>query len=203
MEVKVVSSASRLPRALQRLTEVAIAVTIIVAAVVFVAMAFSDAPLDAPIQFTPDQDTYTLVSDGWGSGTIVDAAGMARFTERSASLVALWGAAVIVYAASAIILLVLLRSILRTVAAGTPFVEGNARRIRAIGILIPAFGLLIQALQWATALVTMNTVVADGLHIKASLTLNLTYLFIGLVIVALAEVFRYGSLLQADADLTV
>ena len=118
-------------------------------------------------------------------------------------MVALWGAAVLVYAASAIILLVLLRSILRTVAAGTPFVEGNARRIRAIGILIPAFGLLIQALQWATALVTMNTVVADGLHIKASLTLNLTYLFIGLVIVALAEVFRYGSLLQADADLTV
>lgn len=203
MEVEAVPAANRFPKALQRITEVALAVTIVVAVVVFVATAFADGPLDAPIQFTPDDDTYTLASDAWGSGTILDAVGMARFNERSPSLIALWGAAVLVYAVSAITLLVLLRGILQSVAAGTPFVEGNARRIRAIGILIPAFGLLIQALQWATELVTMNTVAAEGLHIEASLTLNLTYLFIGLVVVALAEVFRYGSHLQADADLTV
>lgn len=197
------SSANRLPKVLQRLTEVAIAVTIVAAVVVFVATVLADTPLDAPIQFTPDEATYTLASDTWGSGTILDAVGVARFAERSASLFALWSAAVLVYAVAAITLLVLLRRILQSVAAGTPFVEGNASRIRAIGILIPVFGFLIQALQWATALVTMNTVVAEGLHIEASLTLNLTYLFIGLVVVALAEVFRYGSHLQADVDLTV
>lgn len=203
MEVEAVSRTNRLPRVLQRLTELGIAVTIVVAVVVLVATAFADAPLDAPMQFTPDEDTYSLTSDAWGSGTILEAAGTVRFTESSASLVTLWVAAILIYAASAIALLALLRSILQAVAAGTPFVERNARRIRAIGILIPVFGLLIQALQWATALVTMNTVAAEGLHIRASLTLNLTYLFIGLVIVALAEVFRYGSHLQTDADLTV
>ena len=197
------STTGRLPKVLQRLTEVAIAVTILAAVVVLLVTAFADVPLDAPVEFTPDEDTYSLSSDAWGSGTILEAVGTARFTERSASLVALWAAAVLTYAVSAITLLVLLRRILQSVSAGTPFVEANARRIRAIGNLIPVFGLLIQALHWATALVTMDTVAAEGLHIRASLSPNLTYLFIGLVIIALGEVFRYGSQLQADVDLTV
>jgi len=197
------STTNRLPKILQRLTEVGIGVTALVAIVFLLAAVFTDSALETPMEFTPAEDTYSLTSEAWGTGTIHDAVGVARFTERSATLVALSTAKILAYAAASLVLLVLLRNTLKTLSAGTPFVDANVDRIRAIGILIPVFGFLIQGLHWATSLVAMDTVAAEGLHIEASLTLNLTYLFIGLVIVALAEVFRYGSHLQTDADLTI
>ena len=203
MEMKVMSTTNRLPRILQRLTEIGIAITAVVAVVFLVAVVFTDSALETPMEFTPDEDTYSLSSEAWGTGTIHDAVGIVDFTDKSAAYVALSAAKVLAYAAASLALLVLLRRILQTLSAGTPFVDTNADRIRAIGILIPAFGFLIQGLHWATSLMVMDTVTAEGLHIEARLTLNLTYLFIGLVIVALAEAFRYGTHLQTDADLTV
>lgn len=197
------STTERLPKVLQRLTEVGIAVTAVVAVVFLLTAVFTDSALQTPMEFTPEERTYSLSSETWGTGTIGDAIGVVGFTDKSASLVALSAAKILAYAAASLTLLVLLRSILKTLSAGTPFVDANADRIRAIGILIPAFGFLIQGLDWATSLVVMNTVTAEGLHIEARLTLNLTYLFIGLVIVALAEAFRHGTHLQTDADLTV
>ena len=197
------STTERLPKVLQRLTEVGIAVTAVVAVVFLLTAVFTDSALQTPMEFTPEEGTYSLSSETWGSGTIGDAVGVVGFTDKSASLVALSTAKILVYAAASLTLLVLLRSILKTLSAGTPFVDANADRIRAIGILIPAFGFLIQGLDWATSLVVMDTVTAEGLHIEARLTLNLTYLFIGLVIVALSEAFRHGTHLQTDADLTV
>lgn len=193
---------NRLPKILQRLTEIGIGITI-VAAVVALLVVFTNSAFGTLLEFTADEDTYSLSSEAWGTGTIHDAVGIATFTDKSASLVAFSTARIVAYAAASLTLLVLLRGILKTLSAGTPFVDTNANRIRAIGILIPAFGFLIQGLQWATSLVAMNTVTADGLEIEARLTLNPTYLFIGLVIVALAEAFRHGTDLQTDAELTV
>jgi hypothetical protein len=203
MEVEVMSTSNRLPKTLQRLTEIGIAITAVVAVVLLLAVVFTDSALETPMEFTPGEDTYSLSSEAWGTGTILDAVGVVRFTDKSAAFVALSAAKVLTFAAASLTLLVFLRRILQTLSAGTPFVDANAHRIRAIGILIPAFGFLIQGLHWASSLVVMDTVTAEGLHIEARLTLNLTYLFIGLVIVAIAEAFRYGTHLQADADLTI
>jgi len=203
MEVEVMSTTNRLPKILQRLTEIGIAITVAMAVIFLLAVVFTDSTLETPMEFTPDEDTYSLSSEAWGTGTIHDAVGLVTFTDKSATIVALSTANVLAYAAASLALLVLLRRILQTLSAGTPFVEANAHRIRAIGILIPAFGFLIQGLHWATSLIVMDTVAAEGLHIEARLTLNLTYLFIGLVIVALAEAFRHGTHLQTDTDLTI
>ena len=196
------STTNRLPKILQRLTEIGIGITI-VAAVAVLLVVFASSEFGTLLEFTADEDSYSLSSEAWGAGTIHDAVGIATFTDKSASLVAFSTARILAYTAASLTLLVLLRGILKTLSAGTPFVDTNADRIRAIGILIPAFGFLIQGLQWATSLVAMNTVTAEGLEIEARLTLNPTYLFIGLVIVALAEAFRHGTDLQTDAELTV
>lgn len=193
----------QLPRTLQRLTEIGIAISAMVAAILLAITLFSDTGLETQMEFTPDEDTYSLSSDTWGTGTIGNAVGVVSFTAKDTVLVSLSIVTILTYAAAALALLLLVRRILQTVATGTPFAEENAARIRAIGILVPTFGFLIQGLDWATSLITMDTVAADGLHVEANLTLNLTYLFIGLVIVALAEAFRHGTVLQADADLTV
>ncbi len=193
---------NRLPSILQRLTEIGIGITIVAAAIVLLVV-FTNSAFGTLLEFTADEDAYSLSSEAWGTGTIQDAVGIATFTDTSASLIALSTARILAYAAASLTLLVLLRGILKTLSAGTPFVDTNADRIRAIGILIPAFGFLIQGLQWATSLVAMNTVTAEGLEIEARLTPNPTYLFIGLVIVALAEAFRHGTDLQTDAELTV
>lgn len=197
------TSNNRLPGILQRLTEFGIAITAAIALLLLVAVVFTDADFGTPIEFTPDEDTYSLSSDAWGTGTITNATALATFTDRDATFTVLAAVKIVLYAAASIALLLLLRGILITVANGEPFAAQNTRRLRAIGILIPVFGFLIQGLNWATSLVTMDTVTAEGLHIEANLSPNLTYLFIGLVIVAVAEAFRHGTDLQTDADLTV
>ena len=42
-----------------------------------------------------------------------------------------------------------------------------------------------------------------GFDIAYRFDLNLADVFVGLIILSLAEVFRYGMTLQADSDLTV
>lgn len=197
------TNTNRLPRILQRLTEVGIAITAVVALLLLVVVVFTDADLGTPIEFTPDEDTYSLTSDAWGTGTITNATGLAIFTDTNTTFTVLAATKIVLYATASIALLFLLRGILITVADKEPFAQQNTNRIRAIGILIPAFGFLIQGLNWATSLVAMDAVTAEGLHIEANISPNLTYLFIGLVIVAVAEAFDYGTDLQSDADLTV
>jgi hypothetical protein len=49
----------------------------------------------------------------------------------------------------------------------------------------------------------MNYISVPGIRIDAVLGLNVTMLFIGLVILVLAEVFRVGVQLREEQDLTI
>ena len=193
----------RLPKILQRLTEVGIAIAAAIALLLPAAMVFTDVEPGTVIEFTPDEGAYSLTSDAGGSGTITNATGVVTFTKTTAMFRVLTATKILLYAAASIALLILLRGVLVTVAKDEPFARHNTNRIRAIGILIPVFAFAVQALNWTTSLIAMDSVDAQGLHIEANLSPNLTYLFIGLVVVALAEIFQYGTSLQTDADLTI
>ena len=193
----------RLPKILQRLTEVGIAIAAAIALLLPAVTVFTDVEPGTIIEFTPDEGAYSLTSDAGGSGTITNATGVVTFTKTTAMFRVLTATKILLYAAASIALLILLRGVLVTVAKDEPFARHNTNRIRAIGILIPVFAFAVQALNWTTSLIAMDSVNAQGLHIEANLSPNLTYLFIGLVVVALAEIFQYGTSLQTDADLTI
>ena len=193
----------RLPKILQRLTEVGIAIAAAIALLLPAVTVFTDVDPGTLIEFTPDEGAYSLTSDAGGSGTITNATGVVTFTKTTAMFRVLTATKILLYAAASIALLILLRGVLVTVAKDEPFARHNTNRIRAIGILIPVFAFAVQALNWTTSLIAMDSVNAQGLHIEANLSPNLTYLFIGLVVVALAEIFQYGTSLQTDADLTI
>lgn len=194
---------SRLPKALQRITEVAIALIAVVTLLVLIAVVFTGEGLDVPVQFTPNEDTYELSSDDWGSATILSSEGLARFDQRDLSLVAVFTTAVVVSSVPWLIVLILLRKIFQTMAAGHPFADQNAPRIRWIGILVIVFGVLTQLIQWTATWLAMNTLDASGLHLETRISPDLAIVFVGLVIIALAEVFAHGSRLQTESDLTV
>ena len=194
---------SRLPRALQRITEVAIALIAVVTLLVLLAVMLTGEGLDVPVQFTPNEDSYELSSDEWGTATILTSEGLARFEQRDPSLVVLFMTAVVVASVPWLIVLIQLRKIFQTMAAGDPFADQNAPRIRWIGILVIVFGVLTQLIQWTATWLAMNTLDASGLHLETRISPDLTIVFVGLVIIALAEVFRHGSRLQTESDLTV
>ena len=193
----------RLPRILQRLVEAAMVLVAMVTVIVLIAVAVTDGGLGVPIQFSLDPDTHSVTSESWGTGTVVDGQGVARFSHRSASLVVLFVGAVLTYSVPIVVLLFLLRRFLRAVADGRPFARENAIVMRWIGLIVIVFGVVAQALQSTSAVIAMNTFATEGIHLEASLVPDFALVFTGLVVLVLAEAFRYGSELQAEADLTV
>ncbi len=192
-----------LPKLLQRVTEVGIALVAAAVLLVVVAMAVAGEGFEVPVQFTPDQDTYELNSADWGRGVITSASGMVEFEGGGPALVTSAVTAIVIYAVPGLTMLVLLRRIFQTMVAGSPFVPANVPRIRWIGILVILVGVLAQVLRWTVNWLVESSVSASGLHLEISIEPDLAIVFLGLVIVALAEVFAHGSRLQAESDLTV
>lgn len=96
-----------------------------------------------------------------------------------------------------------LRKIFATLAAGNPFLLENAKRIRAIGLLI--FSGVIVELVCGNVLgkLFMDNISVKGVEFSVKGGINLGGIFIGLVMLILAEIFRQGALLREEQDLTV
>ncbi len=201
---------TRLPRLLRGFTTFAIALLTVVAVAIVVFAAFligtdgsGSAELRVPIQFTIDSDSYSLTSDSWGEGTLSSASGEANFEDPGVGLAVAAGATIIAGLAVAFVALILLRRIFSTMIVGTPFLPENARRIRWLGYMAIGGALAEQIIEIGLGMLVLNSVSSTGLEIDYHFNLNLAAVFVGLIILALAEVFRHGTSLQTDADLTV
>ncbi|MDH5372392.1 MAG: DUF2975 domain-containing protein [Acidimicrobiia bacterium] len=161
------------------------------------------ADLAVPIQFSVDADAYPLISESWGNGQISRAVGTATFDDPSFGLAIAAAAAVIAGVVAAFIVLILLRRIFGTMVVGTPFLTENVTRIRWLGFIVIGAAVVEQIIQIALGLIVLDNVSSTGLDIAYHFDLNLAAVFVGLIILSLAEVFRYGMTLQADSDLTV
>ena len=197
------ATTSRLPRVLQRLTEVAIVLVALAATLLIGASLFASESFDFPVQYTPDIDAYEVVHESWGDGTIMSSEGIIRFSEGDARSSVIMISTALVLAGPAIVILLALRQVLKSVADGAPFADANGPRITLIGIMVIIWGLVGQAAQTLATWMVMDESAASGLHLETNIRPNLTIVFLGLVVLALGEVFRKGTRLQSDADLTV
>jgi hypothetical protein len=97
----------------------------------------------------------------------------------------------------------LLRKIFTMAKGASPFTRVNARRVRVIGLLIIAAELEDRLLRCVMNSYLDRLVVTKGFWIMKGFSPDFSVLLFGLIVVALAELFRYGVELEEEKALTV
>ncbi len=97
------------------------------------------------------------------------------------------------------VVLYLLMRILEPVGAGEPFHPKTPNRLRMIGGAV-VIGSLLRTV-FCAALLNWGTVNESGAHL--SWAIDFDAIFMGIVLVVLAEVFRRGYVLKTESELTV
>lgn len=97
----------------------------------------------------------------------------------------------------------LLRRLFKSLTQNNPFIVENAQRLRLISFLI----MLIPVTSFAHDAVVnwflKQNFLLDGSGIRSHLSIDLKTLFVGLVVLVIAEIFRVGARLKEEQELTV
>jgi hypothetical protein len=101
--------------------------------------------------------------------------------------------------AAALVVVSRLRRIFATLSAGDPFVPENADHLRVIAFVIGAF----EIARLAAAALAASLVHDSGTELPIPTDINVIVWFAVLSLFVLAEVFREGSRLRADQQLTI
>lgn len=102
----------------------------------------------------------------------------------------------------AIFILNKLKAVFGTLENKTPFVHENAVRIQKIGFSVIVLSFIQPLYQYIVNHYMLEYVYRSDVNIGTRVTLLDYKLFLGLIILVIAEVFRHGSKLQDDSDLT-
>jgi hypothetical protein len=96
-----------------------------------------------------------------------------------------------------------LRRICQRVRAGAPFDPDNAVRLRSVGVLLCLITLLNGVAQFLTSTAVHNGLTDGTIDVQRGFHLNGAVIIVGLVLVALAEIFRRGAELETEQALVV
>ncbi len=143
---------------------------------------------------------YELTGVG-GTWTVVPTSAQLR-TPHTYARTAVWIAAG--FLALGAYVLGLLRDVFRSLRDGSPFVAANARRFRRMGLTI----LVIEALRLLVTVTLIAPVIeslqrVDGRAWVVDLWPSWSLVFVACVFLILAEVFRRGTVMQDEQELTV
>ena len=124
------------------------------------------------------------------------------------SIVPAWFRAVTYAAAAGMCALTLLflshlRQLFQRVRQGVPFDAQNATRLRRLGELLLAGDLLFTAIGFWQSTTLLRTVHDPAMPLRSSFAPDLSVIFIALVLIALAEIFRRGAALEDEQSLVV
>lgn len=163
-----------------------------------------DVPLVADVWFGPSPGDWALAGEGGRAAALVDGVGSVRFDrlpwpELAALLVAsmlrvlLW-----------LPVLYQLRQLLGALGAGRPFALENADRLRKLGWALILVELTLAAIRMGEGLYVAWRFRRPGLELwPFRLDLPITALFVGAVLLVVAEAFRRGAQLEEEQALTV
>jgi Protein of unknown function (DUF2975) len=164
-----------------------------------------NAELGLPVAFSIDAPALKVAAPSLGlDGAVIDEAhGVLRFPVPSAR--ALLGPFVmlIVMLAAGLWALSELRAVFRTLRDDRPFVPANAARLRRLAFVVIGAELMRVALTALTVRYATSAAAPDGLRITARPDVNVLALLLGLIILAIAEVFRAGTRLDEEQSLTI
>jgi len=161
--------------------------------------------MSIPVSFSVDVTANPITSPSLGIETaeIRDARGALRFPPRrgvflAANLTLLIGALLIF-----LWVLAQLSALLRSLGEGKPFVPANATRVRRIAWAVIGGEIARMVLVYYENYYVMSHFSAAALRFDAWPKLNAPAIVNGLIILAIAEVFRAGTRLDEEQSLTV
>ena len=96
-----------------------------------------------------------------------------------------------------------LRRIFQRVRAGAPFDRANALRMRWLGLLLLALAVFSAVAELATSLAVRSGLSSGDISVAMQPRLNVPLVFVALVLVALAEIFRRGAELEDEQSLVI
>ena len=96
-----------------------------------------------------------------------------------------------------------LRRIFQRVRSGAPFDAANATRLRWLGFVALALALLGGVAESVTSLAVKGSVIGERVDVPLGLAVDGSLVLFGLVLLALAEIFRRGAELEYEQSLTV
>lgn len=96
-----------------------------------------------------------------------------------------------------------LRALFRRVREGAPFDADNAARMRWLGVWLLALHLFYGGFVFCMSWSVTRELVSSGISVGPVLDINWFAVFVALVLVGLAEVFRRGAVLEEDQSLVV
>jgi Protein of unknown function (DUF2975) len=160
--------------------------------------------LGVDVWFNPTPVAWALEGDGSRAARIVHGVGAVRFQRLP------WPDLAVLLAASILRLLLWLpvlhqlRKLLGALSVGRPFALENADRLRKLGWALILVELTLAALRMAEGLYVAWQFRRPGLELwPFRLDLPVTALFVGAVLLVVAEAFRRRAQLEEDQALTV
>src|SRR5690606_33448346 len=96
-----------------------------------------------------------------------------------------------------------LRHLFQRVHRGSPFAASNAIRLRRLALVTLALAVLTGVSELVTTLAVGGSGVGERLEVPLGVPLNGSMVLLGLVLLALAEIFRRGAELEYEQSLTV
>ena len=161
--------------------------------------------IDIPVSFDVDTAVIPVRAPALGveAAEIQHVRGSMSFPPPSRASVAVPLSLVTVMLALVLWVLSQLRALFRTLRDGRPFVPDNALRIRRIGYAVMLAELARAVLVFSANSYAMTYFSASGLRFDARPDVSALALVHGLIIIAIAEVFRAGTRLDEDQSLTI
>jgi Protein of unknown function (DUF2975) len=165
----------------------------------------SHVTMSIPVSISVDarMERATAPSLGIQDAQIRDLRGTLRFPPQKGAFFTANMIMLVCFLAFALWILGQLRAVFRTLRDGHPFVPANAARVRRIGWAVIAGELLRSAIVFFESYYAMTHFSAGGLRFDARPEVNVFAIINGLIILAIAEVFRAGTRLDEEQSLTV
>lgn len=182
-------------------------------------LTIAGATVHAPVTLLPDDGSWDSVhltiegvqiEDGWI--TTLPPAGSGATDRGGQVTIAAWGSTYLEQFLSrgdrlvgGLALLggaILLRPLLLSVADGTAFAAGNARRLTILAVVIAVAGPLAPLLPQLSGVLVLDRLglAGDGIFATTSPTLTLEPLLVAALVLVLAAAFRAGEQLARDSD---
>ena len=150
----------------------------------------------------------TALPSSWGGAIPLDQGRVTVALKVPFSIAPAWFRAAVymtTVVGGGIILLFLhhLRQLFRRVRDGAPFDARNAARVRWLGVLLIGGELLLKALGLWLSSIVLRTAGPAPVAVEPSFALDGKVILIGIMLIALAEVFRRGTALEDEQSLVV
>ncbi|UCD37073.1 MAG: DUF2975 domain-containing protein [Fidelibacterota bacterium] len=102
-----------------------------------------------------------------------------------------------------LLILYQLRRVFASLRTGNPFRRENGTRIRWIGAAVVALGLFKAAFGIVSDPLVISRLEVAGIELRSGISLEGEYIFVGFLILVLAEIFRIGAEMKEEQELTI